>query len=160
VSSDIFFIGQNFIFFWIGTFNMFKLEVSRFIKWTRIIYYVGNLKLQLYVDPFHHTVIYLFAECQLICRVYFLYSAKKVFVECQTKNTRQKTSLMSVFYRHLVKKLFVEYFFGTRQKSFFCECFFTLVKELLWRMSKKRLAKTFLSSVYLHIGKVNFQITF
>jgi hypothetical protein len=119
------------------------------------------------------TGIWLFVEYQLICRVFFwalgqrrsLSSAKrfadcffgtrtkKVFAECQTKNTRQtkhtrqKTSLPSVFFdtrqrstlqsvfRHYAKKVSLPSVFSdTRQRASLSSVFSSLGKEAFYRV--------------------------
>jgi hypothetical protein len=72
------------------------------------------------------TGIRLFVECQMIYRVFFRHSTKKLLVECQAKKPRKKTlgkeTLCRVF-EHSAKSFFAEcLFFDTRQRVF-AECF-------------------------------------
>ena len=73
-----------------------------------------------------------FAECQRLCRVYFIgHSANTVFAECQIKytrqkkNTRQNASLPSAFFLALGKDVFCRVlFFGTWQNASLPSAFF------------------------------------
>ena len=102
-----------------------------------------------------------------LCRVYcFGHLANKIFAECHTKNTRQnkytrqtvlcrvyyfwhsaKINVCRVYFFTLGKDFFAEcIIFGTRQRLWFVECFFTLVKEL--NFFPLSTSKIFLLSTY------------
>ena len=85
----------------------------------------------------------IFAECQRLCRVYFIgHSAKTVFAECQIKytrqkkNTRQNASLPSAFFLALSKYVFCRVlFFSTRQNASLPSAFFlALGKDVFCRV--------------------------
>jgi hypothetical protein len=76
------------------------------------------------------TGIWLFAECQIFCRVFFSGTWQRSSLPSATQKTLGKR-------KHSAKKLFAECFiFDTQQRACLPSVFLTLGKELLCRVSK------------------------
>jgi hypothetical protein len=95
------------------------------------------------------TGIWLFAECQILCRVFYFghsaksslpsatqktlgkrkHSAKKLFAECFIFDTRQRVSLPSVFFWHSAKGSLPSVTNTTLGKELFAECFFSNTRQ-------------------------------
>ena len=95
------------------------------------------------------TGIWLFAECHILCRVFYFghsaksslpsatqktlgkrkHSAKKLFAECFIFDTRQRVSLPSVFFWHSAKGSLPSVTNTTLGKELFAECFFSNTRQ-------------------------------
>jgi hypothetical protein len=84
------------------------------------------------------TEIWLLAECQVLCRVFFVGHSANSYLPSATQkpsvkeNTRRNSSLSSVLFLTLGKEFLCRVFFLTLGKELFAECFFpTLGKDNL-----------------------------
>jgi len=115
-----------------------KSRASRFLSWLLISMWWTFT-----------TGIWLFAECQILCRVFYFghsaksslpsatqktlgkrkHSAKKLFAECFIFDTRQRVSLPSVFFWHSAKSSLPSVTNTTLGKELFAECFFSNTRQ-------------------------------